>query len=269
MTETRRSAPLRATTTDEARTRNGSSNGRGAETESSLPAPPPGPDYWLASDGNWYPPQAAQQPAASNVTLPLRNGAATVALVCGIVGVIVGLVPLFFFGAWLFGALAFVFGLVGRSRAKRLTVPLNRGRATAGVVLGVAALVLGGVGVAIMDSAVNDLEDDLASASEWGNGSAEHPAADDVSLTECQRGEFGGVSVTGTITNHSSERSNYLFSINVVDGAGTKIAETGGIENNIDPGQNAIWEAMTFLPDEFDDGAFGCSVVDVTRIAAG
>jgi hypothetical protein len=73
-----------------------------------------------------------------HVTQPvMTNGLATAALVCGIVGLVL------FWTVWLgfiLGVLAIVFGAVGRSRAAQ-GAP-NRGQATAGLWLGIAAVVV-------------------------------------------------------------------------------------------------------------------------------
>jgi uncharacterized membrane protein AbrB (regulator of aidB expression) len=68
---------------------------------------------------------------------PVTNGLATAALVCGIVALVL------FWTVWLgliLGVLAVVFGAVGRSKAAQ-GAP-NRSQATAGLWLGIAALVV-------------------------------------------------------------------------------------------------------------------------------
>lgn len=86
------------------------------------------------------------------------NGMAVAALVCGITGVVLGLIPLFFVAAWALGVLAWVFGVVGRRRA-----PARGGRtmATWGVVLGVLAIVFGIIGVVIVGDAFDDFDREL------------------------------------------------------------------------------------------------------------
>lgn len=89
------------------------------------------------------------------------NGFAVTALVLGVIGAIVGLIPLFFIGAWLLGVLALIFGFVGRSRAKRDPNAGRGGMALAGIILGVIAIILGAIGANTVDSAVDDLNRDL------------------------------------------------------------------------------------------------------------
>ena len=89
------------------------------------------------------------------------NGMAVAALVCGIIGAVIGLVPILFVGAFVLGVLALVFGLVGRGRAKREPAVGRKTMATWGAALGVVAVILGFVGVAIVDDASEDLDRDL------------------------------------------------------------------------------------------------------------
>ena len=84
---------------------------------------------------------------------------AVAALVCGIIGVVIGLVPILFVGAFVLGVLAL--GLVGRGRAKREPAVGRKTMATWGAALGVVAVILGFVGVAIVDDAPEDLDRDL------------------------------------------------------------------------------------------------------------
>ena len=80
------------------------------------------------------------------------------ALVCGIIGVVVGLIPLFFFISLPLGIIAVVLGVMAYRRAKRVGVKQGR----AGVILGSIAIVLGIVGILIVSDAFEDLDDDLS-----------------------------------------------------------------------------------------------------------
>ena len=86
------------------------------------------------------------------------NGLAIAALVLGIIGAVSGLIPLLFWLAWILGILAVIFGAVGRSK------PVRKGMATAGLVLGIVAIGLGAIGVAIIDDAVDDVDEELREA---------------------------------------------------------------------------------------------------------
>ncbi|OLF08296.1 DUF4190 domain-containing protein [Actinophytocola xanthii] len=71
-----------------------------------------------------------------------HNGVGTTALVLGLVGAAVGLIPLLGVAAIVLGALALVFGLLGWSRSQK-QLATNKGMAVTGTVLGAIALTLG------------------------------------------------------------------------------------------------------------------------------
>jgi uncharacterized membrane protein AbrB (regulator of aidB expression) len=84
---------------------------------------------------------------------PVTNGLATAALVCGIVALVL------FWTVWLgliLGVLAVVFGAVGRSRAAQ-GAP-NKAQATAGLWLGIAALLVSILFVGLVTSWVTSRE---------------------------------------------------------------------------------------------------------------
>lgn len=93
------------------------------------------------------------------------NGLAVAGLVCGIIGVLVGLIPIFFIGAWILGVLGLVFGLIARSRANDDPEIGRKTMATWAAILGVVAVGLGVVGVVIVNDATNDLGDSLEQSS--------------------------------------------------------------------------------------------------------
>jgi len=90
------------------------------------------------------------------------NGLAIAALVCGIIGVVAGLIPFLFFLAFILGVLALVFGLVGRGTAKRREGAGSK-QAIAGAILGGVAVILGIVGVVILVNVINDTDEKLRS----------------------------------------------------------------------------------------------------------
>ena len=89
-------------------------------------------------------------PAASPA--PAANGLAIAALPLGIVGAMSGLVPLFFWFAFVAGLLGVLFGVLGRKRTKA-GAP-HRGLATWGLVTGIVALIMSAIGFGITMSAV-------------------------------------------------------------------------------------------------------------------
>ena len=91
----------------------------------------------------------------------LKNGLGVAGMVCGIIGLVFGFIPLFgIFFAVPLGILGVVFGAVGLRRAKRGEAN-NRGVAIAGLVTGILALVIGFILFGAVYSAANDLHNDL------------------------------------------------------------------------------------------------------------
>jgi membrane-bound ClpP family serine protease len=90
-----------------------------------------------------------------------KNGLGIAALVCGIIGVLVGLIPLMFLGAGALAILGIVFGIIGIRRAKRGEAT-NRGMAITGLVTGVIAACLAIYGVVVVVSATDKLSSDLS-----------------------------------------------------------------------------------------------------------
>jgi hypothetical protein len=80
------------------------------------------------------------------------NGMAVGAFVCGLVGFVLGLIPILFFIAWALGIVAFVLGLVARRRGKDPNIG-RRTMATWGTVLGVLSFGIGVVGYVIVANA--------------------------------------------------------------------------------------------------------------------
>jgi hypothetical protein len=82
---------------------------------------------------------------------------AVAALVCGIVGVVIGLIPILGIGALALGLVAVVLGFISWRRGKAA----GRKQGRAGIILGVVAIVLSVIGMVIVSNAFDDLEDGL------------------------------------------------------------------------------------------------------------
>src|SRR3954451_2623580 len=102
-------------------------------------------------------PQYYQQPPQP------RNGFGITALVVGLIGICLGLIPLFGLGALIGGIVAVIFGLLGFSRARR-GVATNRKMALSGTIAGLIAGALGIWGLVIVNNAFTDLGNSLQGA---------------------------------------------------------------------------------------------------------
>lgn len=83
------------------------------------------------------PPSGGYGPEPGRGMAP-RNGLGTAALACGIIAIVLSLIPAINLFTWPLGVLAIVFGGVGWSRANKGQAT-NKGQAITGLVLGIAS----------------------------------------------------------------------------------------------------------------------------------
>ncbi len=199
---------------------------------------PPGPGYWQASDGNWYPPEAhpgyrmMAPPSVFYVQQQSKNGMAVAGFVCALIGVLLGLVPILAMPALILGVLGVVFGSVAWKRAVRSQTA--KGMAVAASVLGVLALVLSIIGFVIVANAIKSpLSIKTTSASKTTPVKIEGATF---------ASDYEGkpvIVVNFAFTNNSDEAENFLFSLNAQ-------AFQGGIElNDIAVGVDGIDSSLT------------------------
>lgn len=112
--------------------------------------------YWDGS--TWTSEVRSPNPSADQVIYVEKagNGLAVAALVTGIVGLVLALIPLLFFVGWGLGITAFVLGLVARSKAKKPGIG-RKTMATWGVVLGLLSFGMGSVGYSVIAGAADEL----------------------------------------------------------------------------------------------------------------
>lgn len=134
--------------------------------------------------------------------------------------------------------------------------------------------VLGVVGVIVIAAVAGGSSSSKGSTSTKSNGGVStvsgngtHPPQADVAIESCATDAAGFMTAGLRITNHSTGRSNYMISVNFLDGAGTKVAEGTAFSNNIDAGQAAI-DSANSLTEPKGSGSFSCKVTDVNRFAS-
>lgn len=94
----------------------------------------------------------------SEPTVVRGEGMAVASLATGLIGVLFGFVPFFFFVAWILGVLALVFGFVGRARDRP-----RRKMAGLGAFLGAVSIALGVIGAVLLVTVVADAVVDTVS----------------------------------------------------------------------------------------------------------
>ncbi|HEY8526752.1 MAG TPA: DUF4190 domain-containing protein [Acidimicrobiales bacterium] len=186
---------------------------------------------------------------------------------------------------WLGSILALIFGYLALRQIKR-TGDSGKGLAIGGIVLGwIGVVTLVGVialAAAASDDDPSSSEETRTAATDGGgasesdadegpitnSGNTENPPTEDVELTECGAGVVGGggpfVGAAGTITNHSSEPSDYLITVEFV-ADGVRYDESLSSATAVAPGQSVEWEAPGF--EEARPGT-ECTITQVERYAS-
>jgi hypothetical protein len=106
---------------------------------------------------------ASAPPTAPTIRLgaaPMRNGLGIAALCCGLVGMLIGLVPLMFLASGTLGILAIVFAVIAMRRAQRREAS-NHSMAIVALGTGIGASILAITGIVIVFSGLNTLSHDL------------------------------------------------------------------------------------------------------------
>ncbi|MFF9398559.1 FxLYD domain-containing protein [Streptomyces sp. NPDC014744] len=92
---------------------------------------------------------------------------------------------------------------------------------------------------------------------------AKADAAADVKLSKCEVDDLTKwPSVDVEIVNHGDVKSNYIVTVEFVDGSGTRVAEGMAAANNLAPGQKSTQKAQGLGDSPADTK---CKVTDVTR----
>jgi hypothetical protein len=104
-----------------------------------------------------------------------------------------------------------------------------------------------------VDEAVDDIDED------------DEREARDVGEPDCRVGESGQMEAELTVTNRSSERSNYIIDVTFESSDGSQLETAVLFVNDLEPDQSTTDVASTFTE---PTGEFTCRVVDVERFSA-
>lgn len=139
-------------------------------------APGPGPGPWPAVP-YWLPyPAPTPQP---------RNGLAVAAMVLGIVGAVLSLTVILFWLSWLPALLAVVFGAIGLGHVRK-GLATNRAMALAGVILGVAGLLVSAGTGAVLVARVHAVDEELRAQEAAASARADEQAAQEKARIEAE-----------------------------------------------------------------------------------
>ncbi|MFP3881740.1 MAG: DUF4190 domain-containing protein [Actinomycetota bacterium] len=180
--------------------------------------------------------EGTEQPAP----IANSNGFAVAALVLGIVGGLLGLIPILGLFAIIPGILGVVFGVMGRLRVKHGETSAGKAMATWGLVLGAVGIVLGIVGVVIVGDAFNQLEQNLENISR---------DMESLGTIEEVRVELDGClsdGASGTVINGHDTPVDVTIEVHFFDSAGTQLASVSDFVSGVRPGGRANWSVEMF-----------------------
>ena len=179
------------------------------------------------------------------------NGLAIAGFVLALVGAVVGLAPLHFFEALAGGLLGIIFSLVGLQRAKQTTHNRGRRLAVAGIVLSVAALGLGVLGVV---ETLSDFEnwmynvDDVAMEDfVFPSGPVAESTAYEITPGLCSNPDATKRSARfdGTLRNDATIPRAYRIIVEFVNANGVVADRASSRTPLLDPGQSANWIGLS------------------------
>jgi hypothetical protein len=194
---------------------------------------PQAPDWWQASDGKWYPPQAGQEPADPFTQMQQGTPAAPSA-------------P--------------PFTNLGYGQ----TVNAGKGCMSLGMIITVVTLLIGGVITAVVLFAVKDASDTIDETFDTND-----EAIESVRVTDCSKDEsspLGWGTATMDVTNDSDQRSTYIIEVTFESRNGERQFGTGhATASSVQPGRTTTVEAdsLAEVPRQFT-----CTVTSVDRISA-
>jgi hypothetical protein len=188
------------------------------------------------------------QPPVQYLKAP-SNGLATASLVLGIIGVVFAVIPILGVIGAVIGGVGLLLGIFGFLASGKHGV--GKGKSIAGLVLGVASIVVFIVISAATVAAVNTAVDganksikdqqDTSSATDVSNKTE----LADAKLGPVKKGQFGTVSVKVTLTNKSANRSDYMGTVVFESANGARQFDTGALfVENLEPDQTKVENVM-------------------------
>jgi hypothetical protein len=154
---------------------------------------------------------------------PPTNGLATAGLVCGIVGLLICLIPFGIFFGGIVAIVGIVLGFVGRGRARELGT--GSGSAIAGIVTGIVGLIIGVVWLFVFGSLLRHVTNNFEIRQ--GDFTVEQQT--------CHASRSGTLDASGTITN-TSDFDKILVQVHVTvrDSRGVVVGSADDFVGGVD-----------------------------------
>lgn len=193
-----------------------------------------GPGWWQASDGKWYPPQDVAPPPPPNMPPPQPP--------------------------------SYLPPPQPSYQGQPVTPPQSgmSGCLKGGLIVGGILLVLGLGSCVVIAVAVDDATEELADEIDRDRDAEQERESRDVSEPTCQTDEIGFMEAELTVTNQSSERSNYIIEVTFEAPDGSQLDTGTLLINSLEPGQSRTDTAGALSE---PDGEFTCRVVEVSRFS--
>jgi hypothetical protein len=179
------------------------------------------------------------------VTAP-SNGLATASLVLGIIGAALAFIPVIGIAGALLGGLGFLLGVFGFLGSRKHGA--GKGKAIAGLVLGVASVVIfiliSAATVAAVDSVSKEIDKSMKDQSDTSSSTDVSDAGErkDAKLGAVTKDEFG-LNVKVTVTNSSKNESSYIGTVVFESPDGKTQYGTGTVLiDSLKPGQTKVEE---------------------------
>ncbi|HEY2812294.1 MAG TPA: DUF4190 domain-containing protein [Acidimicrobiales bacterium] len=180
---------------------------------------------------------------------PPSNGLATAGFVCGLIGLLICLIPFGIFFGGILAILGIVFGFVARSRAKTPGIP-GRALATAGVVLSIVGLVIGTIWIVAIGRAVKTVNDQVRIT----QGDI------DINQQSCHVDSSGQLIASGELTNKTGDRKVLVtVHVDAKDGSGKVVGFADDFVGTIDAHLTNDYDARGTVDDP-NVGEVFCSV---------
>ena len=180
------------------------------------------------------------------VIVKKKGGFATAGLVLGIVGICVSFIPLMYYISFALGALSLIFGAIA------LAKKASKGKAIAALVLGIVAVVISFSAISAIDSAVDELNDDLS----YMDGSKTDEILEkylDVNIgkfTVTNDEYFSDTELNVTVKNTANETKSYSIEIEAIDSKGSRIDTDTIYVSDLGSGQSQNFKLFTLVTED-------------------
>jgi hypothetical protein len=206
-------------------------------------------EEWTATvsdDGRWLVDRAALEPFPTPEGP--SNAVAAASLVCGMVAMALGWLPVVFVGGFVLAGLAIVLGAIGLARSRR--VGAGRGFAVGGMLTGFGGVIASFAGLVL-------------TATSFGTVGGGDPGPHQATLDRCEIVD-GEAVIAGSVRNEGAERAGYVVTIEVRrPGMAAPFATVRVPVGDVEPGATERFAfANEVRPLEID-----CAITDV--VAAG